>query len=386
MTENPPGQGRHEIASNTTAARLSQERRQLTDMTRKIPGPNQLTQAADIVADQLDADVIHFVGPLERPVDTMLIDACLSRRRRTNVFLILVTLGGNADAAYRVARCLQDLYADGSFILFVSGICKSAGTLVAIGAHELVISDHGELGPLDVQMSKKDELWEYQSGLAVMDALTALKDNAFNAFEQFFLDIKRKSGDTITLRTATEIATDMTKVIFAPLYAQIDPIHIGEAARAMSIAGHYGKRLLERSCNIDPESLDFILSAYPSHGFVIDRREAEQLFVNVREPDPTELLLAKHLGPGARWPSTDWKFGEGAPFNFLSTVNPETQDQQPMGATKDDDNTKPREAARSRRRDAVEEPRGKSEEGNGNGGIVSSSDTSSEIQSIAVPQ
>lgn len=122
---------------------------------------------------------------------------------------MLVTFGGDADTAYRIARCLQDHYE--KFILYVSGICKSAGTLVAIGAHELVISDHGELGPLDVQMSKKDELWEYQSGLTVMDALTALKDNAFNAFEQFFLDIKRKSGDTITLRTATEIATDMTK-------------------------------------------------------------------------------------------------------------------------------------------------------------------------------
>ncbi len=47
----------------------------------------------------------------------------------------MVTEGGDADPAYRIARCLQDHY--DRFSLFVSGYCKSAGTLVALGAHEL---------------------------------------------------------------------------------------------------------------------------------------------------------------------------------------------------------------------------------------------------------
>ena len=297
---------------------------------------------------------------------------------------MLVTFGGDADAAYRIARCLQDQYE--KFVLYVSGICKSAGTLVAVGAHELIISDHGELGPLDVQMSKKDELWEYQSGLTVMDALTALKDNAFNAFEEFFLDIKRKSGDTITLRTATEIATDMTKGIFAPLYAQIDPIHIGEAARAMSIAGHYGKRLLEQSGNIDPNSLNFIMSAYPSHGFVIDRREADNLFGIVREPSPNEIALAQRLGVRARWPGRDWQLGEVTPFEFLSSELRDLKDWKSKETIKDDGNAKPRKAKGSGRRDAVEESGEESTRGNGDGGLVATSDSSTNSRDATVSQ
>ena len=191
--------------------------------------------------------MIHYNGPVQRPADTQLIQECITRRRRKNILLLLVTTGGDADPAYRIARCLQTKYE--RFFLYVSGYCKSAGTLVASGAHELVISDYGELGPLDVQMSKKDELWEVQSGLTVMDTLSALQDNAFNAFEKFFLSTKVGSGGSITMRTAAQIATEMTTGLFAPLYGQVDPLNIGEAARAMSIAGHYGRRLLSQIQN-----------------------------------------------------------------------------------------------------------------------------------------
>ena len=48
------------------------------------------------------------------------------------------------------------------FIVLVSGYCKSAGTLVACGAHELVFSDAGEIGPIDIQMEKKDDLSSFR--------------------------------------------------------------------------------------------------------------------------------------------------------------------------------------------------------------------------------
>lgn len=283
---------------------------------------NQITQVADDIAKDLDADVVFFNGPIERPADRIFIDASIKRQRQTNVFLILVTSGGDADAAYRIARCLQEKYE--KFTLYVSGYCKSAGTLVTTGAKELVFSDHGELGPLDVQMSKKDELWEWQSGLTVMDTLTALQDNAFEAFEDFFLKIKGGSGGSITLKTATEIATNMTSGLFAPLYSQIDPLHIGEAAREMSIARHYGQRLLRVSRNINSEALDHILSDYPSHGFVIDRYEAKSLFKNVREPKPNEVRLVELLGEKARWPNSRQFKSQENPFQFLSTEKNDT--------------------------------------------------------------
>ncbi len=255
------------------------------------------TCAVDL-ANELDADVILYNGPLVRPLDNMFIQQCVTRRKRPNVLLILVTEGGDADCAYRIARCLQTQYE--KFHLFVTGYCKSAGTLLAMGAHELIISDHGELGPLDVQLSKKDELWQRQSGLIGMDTLRALEGNAFEAFEQFFLQLKSKSGDTVSLRTATEIATGLTSGLFAPLYAQVDPLDIGEARRAMSIAQDYGNRLFQQSRNMAGEGvLERLTSAYPSHGFVIDRLEAKELFLSVREPTEKESALALALDSDA---------------------------------------------------------------------------------------
>ena len=169
-------------------------------MDEQVSETISVQQAADLLAEELDADVILFNGPIMRPIDQHLISDCINRRSRKNALLMLVTPGGDPDAAYRIARCLQTKYE--RFFLYVSDYCKSAGTIIALGAHELVMSDYAELGPLDVQMFKKDEIWEMQSGLTVMVALAVLKDSALEAFEQFFLYTKGKIGGSITLRTA----------------------------------------------------------------------------------------------------------------------------------------------------------------------------------------
>ncbi|MGB8097085.1 MAG: hypothetical protein WCF17_08015, partial [Terracidiphilus sp.] len=168
--------------------------------------------------------------------------------------LILVTEGGDPDAAYRIARCFQSCYE--KFTCVVSGYCKSAGTLITTGANELVVTDAGELGPLDIQMSKKDELWESQSGLTVMAALDALKEKAFSTFEHSFLEIKKRSLNTVTFKTAAEIAVKLSAGLFDPIFQQVDPMHVGEASRAQAIAKHYSMRLAYYGKNISDSSLE----------------------------------------------------------------------------------------------------------------------------------
>ena len=68
------------------------------------PSPEEVV--ATMVADQLDADIVLYNGVIFRPGADSLIGECFSRRRRRNVVLILVTQGGDADSAYRIARCL----------------------------------------------------------------------------------------------------------------------------------------------------------------------------------------------------------------------------------------------------------------------------------------
>lgn len=259
-----------------------------------------IQRVANTVAEETDSDVLLLNGPMARPLDVRVIDLCASRRRRSHVLLVLVTEGGDADPAYRIARCLQDHY--DRFTLFVSGYCKSAGTLVALGAHELVIADCGELGPLDVQMSKEDELGATRSGLTVLSALSTLQMKAFEAFEHFLLETKNRSFGLITTRTAIRVATELTGSLFAPIYEHVDAMHIGEAGRSLEIAQKYGEILSQLSQNCRRGTLGELTRSYPSHGFVIDRFQAESLFNNVRPPRPGEIALADQLGSVARDP------------------------------------------------------------------------------------
>lgn len=238
------------------------------------------------VTESLSADILLCNSGIDRDIDEDIIRMCYSRNRRKNIALVLVTEGGNPDCAYRIARTLQCLYE--KFFCVISGYCKSAGTLLALGAHELIFGHHGELGPLDVQMTKKDELVESESGLTVMTALTALHEKALLAFEHFFLQTTFHSGGRISVRTASQIATELTKGLFSPISGQIDPLHVGEAFRSMTIAKAYGERLMKKSDNFSLGKLDDLISEYPSHGFVIDRLEAKEKFKNVREATDEE--------------------------------------------------------------------------------------------------
>ncbi len=48
---------------------------------------------------------------------------------------------------------------DPKFYLFVNGMCKSAGTLIAIGADVYLLTERAEFGPIDTQIRKPDEAW-----------------------------------------------------------------------------------------------------------------------------------------------------------------------------------------------------------------------------------
>jgi hypothetical protein len=78
----------------------------------------------------------------------------------------------------------------------VSGWCKSAGTLFCIAANHLIIADTGELGPLDVQIAKSDEIWERSSGLVVESAFEKLQQESFKLFFNYLMEIKEQAGRT----------------------------------------------------------------------------------------------------------------------------------------------------------------------------------------------
>ena len=281
--------------------------------TKKPP----YADVASRLATANDTDVLLFNSPFNRPIDNNVIALLRKRRRRSNVLVVLVSTGGDADVAYRIARALQDAYQQ--YTVFITGFCKSAGTLCALGAHEIIVNDFGELGPLDVQFQRKDELGELSSGLVVTEALDHLQAHAFGVFEQHMLNIKTHSFGQVSFKLAAELATKLTTGLFQHIYCQIEPTQIGELGRAMAIARDYGKRLKAKSKNFTDDTLELLVESYPSHGFVIDRREAENIFVHVRQPSEDEQALADALGNTALIP------GQTSQIQYLSDEATDTQ-------------------------------------------------------------
>jgi len=195
----------------------------------------------------------------------------------------------------------------------VPSYCKSAGTLITLGADQVVITDEGELGPLDIQVSKRDEFDERGSGLDIMQAMQVMQERSLDAFRKALVDIK--IGTRVTTKLAAETATSLIQGLFAPIYSQIDPVHLGELHRAMSIAYDYGKRLAGN--NLKDGALDQLVAGYCSHGFVIDRKEAETLFKTAREPSTSEEKLLESLGGIVKAPNGD----------IVCHLNEETNDQ-----------------------------------------------------------
>lgn len=243
------------------------------------------------LAGSLEADILCYSGPIVRQGYEKLTDLVETSKKRTNAFLVLETYGGDADAGFRIARALRHHYK--GFKIFVAGACKSAGTLIALGADELIISDRGELGPLDVQISKPDEMFEFGSGLDLMQSLALMQEQAMQAFRSYLIDIKTGSG--VTTKTSAEMAAKLAIGLFAPVYQQLDPIRLGEVQRAIEIAYAYGERLNAYSKNLLPGALARLVTSYPSHGFVIDRKEARELFECIRAPGEIEEQLGRFL-------------------------------------------------------------------------------------------
>jgi serine dehydrogenase proteinase len=255
------------------------------------------------IAEALDADLLVFNSELLPPVDFSIMQRIAARRRRKNIVLFLTTEGGFSDAAFRIMRFLQSHYTKVSVV--VSGWCKSAGTLMCIGGHELYIGDLGELGPLDVQIVKADEMDERKSGLVAEAAFEKLREEAFEFFMNTVQDIGN-SNYRVTLKTAFETAASMTAALFGPIFGKLDPITIGEDYRSNRLALAYADRLNVHAKNLirnrQLDALDNLLSGYYSHGFVIDLKEAETLFKFAKPPTEEMNEIIGHLGADAIWP------------------------------------------------------------------------------------
>ena len=246
-------------------------------------------------------DVYLYNGDIQRQADLAFINMVSEHKKSDDCMVLMVTPGGDPDAAYKMARYLQHRYE--RYSVLVSGLCKSAGTLFAIGATEVIFTPYGELGPLDIQLTKTDHLAGMESGLNISEAFSALERRAHDTFITTTLDIIQSSGGVVSFQTASHSAAEVVAAMYGEVFARIDPEEVGSRARAMRIGEDYGKRLNLKWNNLKSGALDLLSQTYSSHAFVIDCLEAQSLFTNVRMATEDETQLVLKLGGLARHPN-----------------------------------------------------------------------------------
>ena len=256
---------------------------------KKSPTANTKPSRPDQFATGHDFLVIN--SPMDGELFLAVVRAVNTGQKNKNVVVFLVSWGGLADAAYRTGRYLQSTY--DSITIFIPSSCKSAGTLLAIAGNTVIMSPFGELGPLDVQLRKRDEIFGRRSGLITRAAISDLQEHTFELFESFMLKIINNSYGNVSLKVAADISSKISADIMSRIYEQIHPDSLGQDFRDLSVATSYCERLAKWSKNISDRGIKRLVHEYPSHDFVIDSEEAKEIFNKVDLPTRTLVRLLR---------------------------------------------------------------------------------------------
>ncbi len=285
------------VSARTKGSRLRNGQRKLDGATSQKTAPSQHKANPKPSPDPFETgyDFLIINSPMEAELFRSVVSAVSKRKKKTKnkkLVLILVSYGGLADAAYKTGRYLQSVYED--ITAFIPSSCKSAGTLLAVAAKTLIMSPFGELGPLDVQLRKKDEIFGRRSGLITRSAINDLQSHTFEMFETFMLGITSHSYGNVSFKVAADISARMATDIMSKIYEQINPDSLGQDFRDLSVATSYCERLAKWSKNITAEGIKRLVHEYPSHDFVIDSEESKEIFLKTGSLTPSLIEFLTH--------------------------------------------------------------------------------------------
>lgn len=179
-----------------------------------------------------------------------------------NLNVLLYSYGGDARTAFHIGRLLQ-AYSNKKLQIYPLHEAKSAATLIASAADNMVMSELSELGPMDPQI-KLPSIERRFSPLAIKHSLELLHGEISN-------------GHDLIVKTLAEKLPD--------------PLSLGEALKSLETGKDYLRKLLvSRMFAGDSEKAaavaEQLVLGYPDHGYCIDFKEAQDIGLVVKEvPD-----------------------------------------------------------------------------------------------------
>ena len=171
--------------------------------------------------------------------------------------------------------------------VIVPSYCRSAGTLVCLGADSIVMTKQATLGPIDPSVNTPLNPCVSIPNSPMPAKTVPVSVEALRGFLDF---AKTEFG--------IKDGSDMTQVIKV-LTEKVHPLVLGESYRTLSQIRMLGKRLLKNQVTDDnkvEKILRFLCSESGSHDYAIYRDEArDELELNVENPSEPEYKLISNI-------------------------------------------------------------------------------------------
>jgi len=256
----------------------------------------EIDKAADELEQMLGGYVLqlifHEVAPITRDVVDELEFFMYEKYKGQldkDLYLILHTMGGDADAAYHIGIRLQQYVAqEKSFYTIIPRYAKSAGTLLACAANKILLTPIAELGPIDPQIYVT-ETGRWISAKAIRGSLREV------------------------IETCKSIGISDPKVI-GELVRRIPIIELGHYDSILNHVKQLALDILRRRMFREAEGeaakiAERLVASYEYHGRVIHYEEAESIGLKV------EVLSGNHREAVYRYYQAVRKL-----FNFIDEI------------------------------------------------------------------
>ncbi len=196
-----------------------------------------------------------------------------------HIALILYTRGGDIMAAWSVVNLIRSFC--NKFTVIVPFHCHSAGTIICLGADEIIMTKQATLGPIDPS---------YNSPL--------------NPISQFLPEPYPVSVEQVNayfqLLESKQIINEAHKArLIEQLADKIHPLVLGQVHKTNSQIKRIADRLLSLSytdLDVRANVVSFLCSDSGSHDYTINRREARDILrLNIEKPDDPLYEMLKSL-------------------------------------------------------------------------------------------
>jgi serine dehydrogenase proteinase len=242
------------------------------------PRIDQLIQALEQARGR--RAIIYWLPPVARIADAVVMplhDQITAIGRQDRLDLVLFTVGGDTEVPWRIISLLREYCTHLGVV--VPYRCHSAGTVVAMGANEIVMTPMSVLGPIDP--SRTHPLLPRREGASEAEPISVQDMRHAMQF------IREAAGPGQTAYTPEAMAQ-----IFTALFDKIHPLAIGAIEQSYALAKIVGKQCL--STHMDPVTqadaikgiVDKLCDEYKSHAYQISRQEARAIGLKVVDAPP----------------------------------------------------------------------------------------------------